>query len=317
MAPKAEALAQLVEKTSPAAVLLPSGGEGKEIAGRLAVKTGSGLITDAVDVQAGDGAPVTTQSVFAGSFTVQAKVTKGTPIITVKPNSATPEQADGAGAAEELRRDHLRRCARAPGSPSPSRARPPGRPELTEAAIVVSGGRGTGGDFSAGRGLRRLASARPSAPRAPPSTPAGCRTPSRSARPARPSRRSSTSPTASPARSSTGPACRPRRRSSRSTRTRRRRSSSSSTSVSSATCTSVLPGRHRGDHQAQGLSSAPQPAGAVRQRHRLELGADTELGEHAAHLAADRRLGDEPARRRSHPPTCRRSARSGPAPPSG
>src|SRR3954453_14265915 len=88
VAPKAEVLAQLVEKTSPAAVLVSSGGEGKEIAGRLAVKTGSGLITDAVDVQPGDGgAPVTTQSVFAGSFTVQAKVTKGIPIITVKPNS--------------------------------------------------------------------------------------------------------------------------------------------------------------------------------------------------------------------------------------
>ena len=99
VAPKAEVLAQLVEKTTPAAVLLPSGGEGKEIAGRLAVKTGSGLITDAVDVAA-DG--TTTQSVFAGNFTVQAKVTKGTPIITVKPNSATPEQADGAGAEESF-----------------------------------------------------------------------------------------------------------------------------------------------------------------------------------------------------------------------
>src|SRR6478672_2618563 len=100
VAPKAEALAQLVEKTSPATVLIPSGGEGKEIAARLAVKTGSGLITDAVDVQAGDGSPVTTQSVFAGNFTVQAKVTKGTPIITVKPNSAAPEQAAGAGTVE-------------------------------------------------------------------------------------------------------------------------------------------------------------------------------------------------------------------------
>src|SRR3954453_23554650 len=65
--PKAEVLAQLVERTQTAAVLIPSGGEGKEIAGRLAVKLESGLITDAVDVQAGDGgAPVTTQSVFAG-----------------------------------------------------------------------------------------------------------------------------------------------------------------------------------------------------------------------------------------------------------
>ena len=97
VAPKAEVLAQLVEKTSPAAVLIASSAEGKEIAARLAVKTESGLITDAVDVAEGG---VTTQSVFAGNFTVQAKVTKGTPIIAVKPNSATPEAAAGAAADE-------------------------------------------------------------------------------------------------------------------------------------------------------------------------------------------------------------------------
>jgi electron transfer flavoprotein alpha subunit len=144
VAPKAEVLAQLVEKTSPAAVLLPSGGEGKEIAGRLAVKTGSGLITDAVDVAA-DG--TTTQSVFAGNFTVTAKVTKGTPIITVKPNSATPEQADGEGAEEEFSATISDRAKGARITASEPR-KASGRPELTEAAIVVSGGRGTGGDFS-------------------------------------------------------------------------------------------------------------------------------------------------------------------------
>ena len=144
VAPKAEVLAQLVEKTSPAAVLLPSGGEGKEIAGRLAVKTDSGLITDAVDVQEG---AVTTQSVFAGSYTVQAKVTKGTPIITVKPNSATPEQADGEGAEEEFAATISDRAKSARITASEPR-KASGRPELTEAAIVVSGGRGTGGDFS-------------------------------------------------------------------------------------------------------------------------------------------------------------------------
>ena len=131
-----------------AEVLLPSGGEGKEIAGRLAVKTGSGLITDAVDVQPGDGgAPVTTQSVFAGNFTVQAKVTKGTPIITVKPNSATPEQADGAGAEEPFEATISDNAKGAKITASEPR-KASGRPELTEAAIVVSGGRGTGGDFS-------------------------------------------------------------------------------------------------------------------------------------------------------------------------
>jgi len=122
--PQAELLAQLVASTSPAAVLVPASTEGKEIAARVAIKTESGLITDAVDVQAAGDGVATTQSVFAGSYTVQAKVTKGTPIIAVKPNSATPEEAPAAAADEVV-------------DFTPS-----------EAAIVVSGGRGTGGDFS-------------------------------------------------------------------------------------------------------------------------------------------------------------------------
>jgi electron transfer flavoprotein alpha subunit len=143
VAPKADVLAQLVEKTSPAAVLVVSTGEGKEVAGRLAVKTDSGLVTDAVDV-ADDG--TTTQSVFAGSYTVTAKVTKGTPIITVKPNSATPEESEGAGAEEAFAAtiSEAAKGSRITGS-EPRKAS--GRPELTEAAIVVSGGRGTGGNF--------------------------------------------------------------------------------------------------------------------------------------------------------------------------
>ncbi|MEJ7690192.1 MAG: electron transfer flavoprotein subunit alpha/FixB family protein [Nocardioidaceae bacterium] len=144
--PKAEALAQLVEQAQPAAVLIPSHAEGKEIAGRLAVKTSSGLITDAVDVVAGDSGPVTTQSVFAGSYTVTATVTQGTPIITVKPNSVTPEAVAGA-AAEETFRPTISDAAKTATIVDHRPREATGRPELTEAAIVVSGGRGTGGKF--------------------------------------------------------------------------------------------------------------------------------------------------------------------------
>jgi electron transfer flavoprotein alpha subunit len=143
VAPKAEALQQLVEQASPAAVLIPSTFEGKEVAARLAIKTGSGLITDAVDV-AEDG--TTTQSVFAGNFTVTAKVTTGTPIITVKPNSAAPEESEGAGTVEEFSAtisDDAKKAQIVASQPRKAS----GRPELTEAAIVVSGGRGTGGNF--------------------------------------------------------------------------------------------------------------------------------------------------------------------------
>ena len=148
VAPKAEALQQLAERVQPAAVLLPSSFENKEVAGRLAIKLGSGLITDAVDVEADpEGAPVTTQSVFAGSYTVRAKVTQGTPIITVKANAAAPEEAEGAGTVESFSAtvsDAARGAQVVASQPRQST----GRPELTEAAIVVSGGRGTGGDFA-------------------------------------------------------------------------------------------------------------------------------------------------------------------------
>jgi len=148
VAPKAEVLAQLVEKATPGAVLISSSGEGKEIAGRLAIKTESGLITDATDVEAGDGqGPVTTQSVFAGNYTVRAKVTRGTPIITVKPNAATPEETEGAAATEEFAATISDSAKKAKIVASQPR-KASGRPELNEAAIVVSGGRGTGGDFS-------------------------------------------------------------------------------------------------------------------------------------------------------------------------
>lgn len=143
VAPKAEVLQQLVEKASPAAVLIPSSFEGKEIAARLAIKIESGLITDAVDVEEG---PVTTQSVFAGNYTVTAKVTKGTPVITVKPNSATPEEAEGAAAVEEFAAT-ISDVAKGAKVVASQPRKSTGRPELTDAAIVVSGGRGTGGEF--------------------------------------------------------------------------------------------------------------------------------------------------------------------------
>ena len=146
--PQAELLAQLVGQASPAAVLITSSAENREVAARLAVKTNSGLITDAVDVQPGDGGGVTTtQTVFAGAYTVTATVTTGTPIVTVKPNSATPEQAESQPAEEvvEFTASDAAKTARITATAPREKT---GRPELTEAAIVVSGGRGTAGDFS-------------------------------------------------------------------------------------------------------------------------------------------------------------------------
>src|SRR5829696_1614202 len=96
VAPKAEVLAQLVSEKSPAAVVIPSSPEGKEIAGRLAIKTGSGFLTDVTEIHP-DG--TATQVAFAGATIVHSQVTVGTPIYTLRGNSVTPEPA--AGAAEQ------------------------------------------------------------------------------------------------------------------------------------------------------------------------------------------------------------------------
>jgi electron transfer flavoprotein alpha subunit len=146
-APKAEVLHQLVNEVTPGAVLVASTVEGKEIAGRLAVRIGSGVITDAVEVVGGADGIVATQSVFGGSTVVHSRVTHGVPIIAVRvgattaePSSVTANRVDvavalsaTAGAVSVVERRAAQRSA---------------RPELSEASIVISGGRGTNGDFS-------------------------------------------------------------------------------------------------------------------------------------------------------------------------
>ncbi len=138
VAPKATVLAELVKSVGPAAVFLASSQEGKEIAGRLAVKLDNGLLTDAVAVDA-DG--TATQVVFAGAGSVKSRVTRGVPIVTIRPNSVAPELAAATPSMQQLTvkvgdADKLtkvvERVAEKKGS----------RPELSEASIVVSGGRG-------------------------------------------------------------------------------------------------------------------------------------------------------------------------------
>jgi electron transfer flavoprotein alpha subunit len=146
VAPAAELLAQLVVAVAPAAVLVAGTTEGKEIAGRLAVKTGSGVLTDAVNVTAGpDGAPVAEQPNFGGAITVHSTVRAGTPIIAVRPNAVSPEASAGAAAVEPVSFT-ASDAAKAATVTERVVAAKGARPDLTEAQIVVSGGRGTGSE---------------------------------------------------------------------------------------------------------------------------------------------------------------------------
>jgi electron transfer flavoprotein alpha subunit len=144
VAPPAAVLAELISRLSPAAVLLAATGEGKEIAGRLAVKAGSGVLTDVVDLVPGDDGPVAEQSIFGGAIIVKSRVRTGTPIVAVRPNAVAPEPSAGAAEIERIAPElsGADKAARVTERVAQQRSE---RPELTEASIVVSGGRGVGG----------------------------------------------------------------------------------------------------------------------------------------------------------------------------
>jgi electron transfer flavoprotein alpha subunit len=120
--PVVDVLASLAESASPAAVLLAASADGKEIAGRLAARIGSGLLVDVVEVQAG---PKAIHSIFGGAFTVEA-------------------QTNGDGAGEQVTVEVPEPAENAAKVTSREPAVAGDRPELTEATIVVSGGRGVG-----------------------------------------------------------------------------------------------------------------------------------------------------------------------------
>ncbi|MCK9902959.1 electron transfer flavoprotein subunit alpha [Parafrankia colletiae] len=139
-APAAEVLSKLVADTSPVAVLAAATPDSREIAARTAARTDSGLIWDATALTADLTA---TQGIFGGSTIVSSKVTKGTPVVVVRPNSTAPEAAPSTPAETPV---DITISDAAKGAKIVDRVveAKSGRPDLTEAQVVVSGGRGLG-----------------------------------------------------------------------------------------------------------------------------------------------------------------------------
>ena len=135
----AKAIAEYAKSNQCGAVFVAGTMDGKELGARIAVALESGIITDAISV---DSNFVATKLDFGGSYTVKAKVNRGIPVIAIRPNSIEP--ASSVPVAVKLDGDDNSLVTIKSSKPKSKGA----RPELTEAKIVVSGGRGIDGDWS-------------------------------------------------------------------------------------------------------------------------------------------------------------------------
>ena len=151
----ADLLELAVKESSPDVVLSQDTADSVDALARLAVRLDAGLITDAVGLSADGGAPRAAKSVLAGSYTTTAAAAEDAAdrplLVTVKPNSVDREKVQEmvvAGALPEVSvlpvqpaegsgLEVLERAERASSE----------RPPLTEARVVVAGGRGVDGDF--------------------------------------------------------------------------------------------------------------------------------------------------------------------------
>jgi len=156
-AARVEMLAELARRTSPAAILIASGRDGLEIAGRVAVRLDSGVLSDVIDVLADPDGPVAVQSVQGGSYLVESRVARGVPILAVRTEHITVVPAPVTPTVSPARITFpssvyaVRTVSRAARGTER-------RPELSTAAVIVAGGRGIGSREAFGL-VHRLAAA--------------------------------------------------------------------------------------------------------------------------------------------------------------
>ena len=147
--PKAEALVEIARRSSPVAVLVTSGPEGKDVAARVAVRLDAGIVPDATAVSLDRSTVTATQTVVAAEFQASTEVVRGPAVVTMRPNATAAESAPATPTVEQV---DVTVSEGAKGAKVTSREpkAASGRPELTDAAIVVAGGRGVGSEAGFG-----------------------------------------------------------------------------------------------------------------------------------------------------------------------
>ncbi|QWW20377.1 electron transfer flavoprotein subunit alpha/FixB family protein [Schaalia sp. 19OD2882] len=144
-----DALAACVEQIRPGVVLCVANYRGREVAGRLGALLGSGAAVDVTSLEVSEEGLLASKSALAGSWTTCLRITRGTPVIALRPSVVTEEDAQAPTVPERVNMPvSFSREAEGVEVLSSAEQVSTGRVSLAEARTVVVGGRGTDGDFS-------------------------------------------------------------------------------------------------------------------------------------------------------------------------
>jgi electron transfer flavoprotein alpha subunit len=141
--PATDCLAALVASESPDLVLFAFSSDSREVAGRLAARLGTGLISNAMDVEARDGGFAAKVPYFGGSKVATYRANARPAIVLVRPKSF--EASEGAGAGEVVEVDAAIGGGSRRSRIVETRTEAADKVKLEDARVVVSGGRGLGG----------------------------------------------------------------------------------------------------------------------------------------------------------------------------
>ncbi len=135
----AQAVAAAAKQADPALILFAASAQGKDLAPRSAAKLGAGLSSDCIDISVQDGKVTAKRPVYSGKCYAKTEATGSPAICSARPNVFPPAEEKGA-AGEVVKVDPD--VSEVKSQVKELNITATGRPELTEAPIIVSGGRG-------------------------------------------------------------------------------------------------------------------------------------------------------------------------------
>jgi electron transfer flavoprotein alpha subunit len=141
--PATDCVAALVGAEAPDLVLFAFSADSREVAGRLAARLGTGLISNAMDVQADGGGFVAKVPYFGGAKVATYRANAKPAIVLVRPKSF--EASESGGEAQVVDVDAAIGASSKRAHIVETRTEAGDKVKLEDAKVVVSGGRGLGG----------------------------------------------------------------------------------------------------------------------------------------------------------------------------